>query len=84
MWGLLHVKSYVVAKHPPAVAHCARPIQTGVSPGNRTEGTLVWCESLERERELRCRLRHLTTVENYDVRPKIALLFLQNWSFKLV
>ncbi|GBN05912.1 Voltage-dependent calcium channel type A subunit alpha-1 [Araneus ventricosus] len=39
---------------------------------------LVWCGSLERGCQLRCRPRHLTAVQNHEVRPKIALVLLQN------
>ncbi|GBL87641.1 hypothetical protein AVEN_165239-1 [Araneus ventricosus] len=34
--------------------------------------------SLERGCQLRCRSRHLTAVQNDEVRPKIALVLLQN------
>ncbi|GBN65264.1 hypothetical protein AVEN_200996-1 [Araneus ventricosus] len=36
---------------------------------------LVWCGSLERECQLRC--RHLTTVQNDEIHPKIARALLQ-------
>ncbi|GBO32729.1 hypothetical protein AVEN_247776-1 [Araneus ventricosus] len=39
---------------------------------------LVWCGSLERGCQFRRRPRHLTTVENYEVRPKIGLVLFQN------
>ncbi|GBN10916.1 hypothetical protein AVEN_160385-1 [Araneus ventricosus] len=39
---------------------------------------LVWYGSLERGCQLRCRLRHLTTVQSYGVRLKIPLVLLQN------
>ncbi|GBN90589.1 hypothetical protein AVEN_180277-1 [Araneus ventricosus] len=39
---------------------------------------LVWCGSLERGCKLRCRPRHLTTVQNYEVCPKIPLVLIQN------
>ncbi|GBL84321.1 hypothetical protein AVEN_118687-1 [Araneus ventricosus] len=56
--GLLHVKSYVVAKRPP-----------------------MWSGSLERSASssvFKCRPRRLTAVQNYEIRPKIALVLLQN------
>ncbi|GBN40132.1 hypothetical protein AVEN_251699-1 [Araneus ventricosus] len=37
-----------------------------------------WCGSLERGSQLRCRPLHLTAVQNYEVRSKIALVLLQN------
>ncbi|GBL83396.1 hypothetical protein AVEN_110700-1 [Araneus ventricosus] len=39
-----------------------------------------WCgaEVWRRGCQLRCRPRHLTEVQNYEVRPKIALVLLQN------
>ncbi|GBL75310.1 hypothetical protein AVEN_194527-1 [Araneus ventricosus] len=37
-------------------------------------GTAIWRGWFD----VKCRPRHLTTVQNYEVRPKIALLFLQN------
>ncbi|GBM98861.1 hypothetical protein AVEN_44867-1 [Araneus ventricosus] len=39
---------------------------------------LVWYGSLERGYQLRYRPPHLTKVKNYEVRPKIALMLLQN------
>ncbi|GBN80965.1 hypothetical protein AVEN_210748-1 [Araneus ventricosus] len=39
---------------------------------------LVWCRSLERGCQLRCRPPHLTGAQNDEVRPKIALVWLQN------
>ncbi|GBN15079.1 hypothetical protein AVEN_132814-1 [Araneus ventricosus] len=33
---------------------------------------------LERESQLRCRLRHLTAVQKYVIRPKIVLVVLKN------
>ncbi|GBL90706.1 hypothetical protein AVEN_219367-1 [Araneus ventricosus] len=39
---------------------------------------LVWFGSLEKECQIRCRPRHLTTVQNDEVRPKIALVLLQD------
>ncbi|GBM43124.1 hypothetical protein AVEN_148693-1 [Araneus ventricosus] len=39
--------------------------------------------SLERGCQLRCRPRHLTEVQNYEVRPKIALVLLQNGTLKI-
>ncbi|GBN54118.1 hypothetical protein AVEN_78824-1 [Araneus ventricosus] len=38
---------------------------------------LVWCGSLERGCQPRCRPRHLTAVQNYDIRRKIALVLLK-------
>ncbi|GBO20905.1 hypothetical protein AVEN_193696-1 [Araneus ventricosus] len=37
---------------------------------------------VKRECQLRCRPRHLTVVQNYEVRPKIALVFLQNGTLR--
>ncbi|GBL89145.1 hypothetical protein AVEN_14400-1 [Araneus ventricosus] len=39
---------------------------------------LVWRGSLERGFQLRCCPRHLTVVQNYEVRPKRDLVLLQN------
>ncbi|GBO38530.1 hypothetical protein AVEN_128745-1 [Araneus ventricosus] len=39
---------------------------------------LVWRGSLKRGCQLRRRPRHLTMVQNYDARPKVALVLLQN------
>ncbi|GBN55075.1 hypothetical protein AVEN_55420-1 [Araneus ventricosus] len=39
---------------------------------------LVWRRSLERGCHVRCRPHHLTMVQNGEVRPKIALVLLQN------
>ncbi|GBN99667.1 hypothetical protein AVEN_10106-1 [Araneus ventricosus] len=41
---------------------------------------LVWLETLEKGCQLRCSLRHLTAVQNFEVRPKIALVLLQIWT----
>ncbi|GBO24807.1 hypothetical protein AVEN_180117-1 [Araneus ventricosus] len=46
-----------------------------VPPGSpRWCGVEVWRGGCQ----LRCRPRHLTEVQNYEVRPKIALVLLQN------
>ncbi|GBM97570.1 hypothetical protein AVEN_143801-1 [Araneus ventricosus] len=37
-------------------------------------GVEAWTGMLQ----LRCRPRHLTAAQNYEVRPKIALMFFQN------
>ncbi|GBM35986.1 hypothetical protein AVEN_78085-1 [Araneus ventricosus] len=37
-----------------------------------------WCGSSERECQIRCRPRHLTAAQNYDVCSKIALMLLLN------
>ncbi|GBM29959.1 hypothetical protein AVEN_167437-1 [Araneus ventricosus] len=63
------------------VAHNPRPPThpEGLESTRMEGGTsLVWCGSLERGCQLRCYPRHLTTVQNYEVRPKIALVLLQN------
>ncbi|GBN64256.1 hypothetical protein AVEN_134307-1, partial [Araneus ventricosus] len=44
------------------------------SPGqgdnvNNSIWTLMWCGRFERGCQLRCRPRHLTAVQNYEVRP---------------
>ncbi|GBN30770.1 hypothetical protein AVEN_158639-1 [Araneus ventricosus] len=36
---------------------------------------LVWCGSLKWGRQLKCRPRHLTDVQNYEVRLKIDIVF---------
>ncbi|GBM64403.1 hypothetical protein AVEN_135127-1 [Araneus ventricosus] len=43
---------------------------------------LVWCVAalFERGRQLKCRPPHLTTAQNYEVGPKIALVLFQNWT----
>ncbi|GBM01976.1 hypothetical protein AVEN_269576-1 [Araneus ventricosus] len=38
---------------------------------------LVWCGSLESGCQLKCCPFHLTVVQNYEIRPKIALVLLQ-------
>ncbi|GBM33745.1 hypothetical protein AVEN_131648-1 [Araneus ventricosus] len=40
--------------------------------------SLVWCGSLERGCQLRCRPRHLTAIQKYEVRLQIALVLVQN------
>ncbi|GBM68770.1 hypothetical protein AVEN_97905-1 [Araneus ventricosus] len=60
-----HRKSAVHGLHAKSYAVAKRP-------------PLVWRGSLERGCQLRCRPRHLTVVQNYLVRPKIALALLQN------
>ncbi|GBL85871.1 hypothetical protein AVEN_63194-1 [Araneus ventricosus] len=54
------------------------PNSTPKPPQNR----LVWCGNLKRECLLRYRPRHLTTIQNDDIYPKIALVLLQNGMFK--
>ncbi|GBN65446.1 hypothetical protein AVEN_168360-1 [Araneus ventricosus] len=44
---------------------------------------LVWCGSLERVWQLRCRPFHPILVQNYEVRPQIAPVLLQNGMLKL-
>ncbi|GBM14197.1 hypothetical protein AVEN_61010-1 [Araneus ventricosus] len=39
------------------------------------------CGILKRGCQLRCHPSHLTAFQNYDVRPKIAILLLQNGTF---
>ncbi|GBN70834.1 hypothetical protein AVEN_107868-1 [Araneus ventricosus] len=39
---------------------------------------VVWCGSSKRGWQLRCRSRHMIAVQNYESRPKIALVLLQN------
>ncbi|GBM22059.1 hypothetical protein AVEN_137369-1 [Araneus ventricosus] len=39
---------------------------------------MVWCGSLERWCQPRFRRRHLITVRNSEIRPKIALVLLRN------
>ncbi|GBN40733.1 hypothetical protein AVEN_125519-1 [Araneus ventricosus] len=56
VWGLLHTKSYAVAKRP--LVSVVRKIEKGC--------------------QLRRRPRHLTAVQNDEVRSKIALVLLQN------
>ncbi|GBM08032.1 hypothetical protein AVEN_71470-1 [Araneus ventricosus] len=41
---------------------------------------LVWWGSLERGCQFRCRPRHLTAIQKDEVRPKQALVLLQNRS----
>ncbi|GBM97366.1 hypothetical protein AVEN_6018-1 [Araneus ventricosus] len=41
---------------------------------------LEWCGILRGECQFRCRARHQTMVQNCKVRPKIVLVFLQNWT----
>ncbi|GBM49715.1 hypothetical protein AVEN_206215-1 [Araneus ventricosus] len=42
--------------------------------------SMVWCGTLDTRCQLRCRSRHLSTAQNYEVRPKIerALVLLRN------
>ncbi|GBL99139.1 hypothetical protein AVEN_64132-1 [Araneus ventricosus] len=51
-------------------------------PKGNVEGSkvlpLVWYGSLERGFQLKRRPRHLATVHNYEVRPEIPLVLLQN------
>ncbi|GBL80365.1 hypothetical protein AVEN_92274-1 [Araneus ventricosus] len=59
---------------PPCMGPAARYIIRSGQPSSR------WCgvEVLERGRQLRCRPRYLTAIQNYEVRPKTALVLLQN------
>ncbi|GBL78362.1 hypothetical protein AVEN_42883-1 [Araneus ventricosus] len=69
-------------KRPPAgvvsITHVHRLIHRVLSPQGWMG--LVWCGSLERECQLKCRSRRLTVVQNYKVRSKIALVLFQNWT----
>ncbi|GBM28137.1 hypothetical protein AVEN_224194-1 [Araneus ventricosus] len=59
---------------PPCMGPAARYIIRSGQTSSR------WC-GVEVRRggcQLRCRPRHLTEVQNYEVRPKIALVLLQN------
>ncbi|GBN60649.1 hypothetical protein AVEN_130661-1 [Araneus ventricosus] len=42
---------------------------------------MVWFESRDKKCQLRYRPSHLTAIQNYSVRPKIALVLLQNGEF---
>ncbi|GBL94156.1 hypothetical protein AVEN_163487-1 [Araneus ventricosus] len=59
---------------PPCMGHVERQIILSSQTSAR------WCGSLEGGRQLRCRPRHLTAVQNYEVCPKIALVLPQNWT----
>ncbi|GBM89908.1 hypothetical protein AVEN_84294-1 [Araneus ventricosus] len=60
----------------------ARPTQKGCKAGRGPAGRAPpECGGPEARREecqFRCRSHHLTTVQNYEVRPKIALVLIQN------
>ncbi|GBO25626.1 hypothetical protein AVEN_170732-1 [Araneus ventricosus] len=59
---------------PPCMGPAARQtIRSGQTPP-RWRGV----EARRGGRQPRCRPRHLTKVQNYEVRPKIALVLLQN------
>ncbi|GBL74700.1 hypothetical protein AVEN_243582-1 [Araneus ventricosus] len=62
---------------------CTGPLARQIIRRESNVLSLVWCGSLERWCQLRCRPRHLTVVQNYDVRPKIALVLLQSGTLTL-
>ncbi|GBL87933.1 hypothetical protein AVEN_192093-1 [Araneus ventricosus] len=79
--GCLMVRSRPRGRRVPG----SKPVSTEEQPCTlNTSGPnvlpLVRCGSLERGCQLRCRPRHLTTFQNDEIRPKIALVFLQNWT----
>ncbi|GBN94719.1 hypothetical protein AVEN_99558-1 [Araneus ventricosus] len=50
--GLLHAKTYAVAKYPPALVRCPQPMSPDPPIGTestRMDRRLVWCGSLESE-----------------------------------
>ncbi|GBN87709.1 hypothetical protein AVEN_131809-1 [Araneus ventricosus] len=59
---------------PPCMGPVARQIVRSGQTSSRWCGVEVWRGGCQ----LRCRPRHLTAVQNYEVRPKIALVLLQN------
>ncbi|GBN64508.1 hypothetical protein AVEN_114426-1 [Araneus ventricosus] len=59
---------------PPCMGPAARQIIRSGQTSSRWCGVEVWRGGCQ----LRCRPRHLTEVQNYEVRPKIALVLLQN------
>ncbi|GBM03471.1 hypothetical protein AVEN_95374-1 [Araneus ventricosus] len=71
--GLVHVKSVGGQM---SSRCCGAKIPT--LSWHTQEGPLLWCGSLERSCQLECRPRQLTTVQNYEVSPKIALVLLLN------
>ncbi|GBM89648.1 hypothetical protein AVEN_22635-1 [Araneus ventricosus] len=50
------------------------------SPGPNAP-PLVWHGSLSEGVQARCRTRHLTELQNYELQSKIALVLLQNGTF---
>ncbi|GBN29884.1 hypothetical protein AVEN_178989-1 [Araneus ventricosus] len=57
---------------------CIGPVEREIIRRGPNVLPLVWFGSLERGCQLRCRPRHLTEIQNDEVRPKIALVLLQN------
>ncbi|GBN36750.1 hypothetical protein AVEN_29507-1 [Araneus ventricosus] len=59
---------------PPCMGPAARQIIRSGQTSSRWCGVEAW----RRGCQLRCRPRHLSAFQNYEVRPKIALVLLQN------
>ncbi|GBO46702.1 hypothetical protein AVEN_95959-1 [Araneus ventricosus] len=57
---------------------CIGPVARQIIRSGQTSSRWCGVEACSGGYQLRCRPRHLTAVQNYEVRPKIAFVLLQN------
>ncbi|GBO16176.1 hypothetical protein AVEN_214748-1 [Araneus ventricosus] len=62
-------------ENPPYISE---PVATQIRFRGSNVLSPLWCGSLERGCQLRCRPRHLIAVQNYEVRLKIVVVLHQN------